>query len=148
MKLLKRNETEFTYTACAGKVERLNNGKHTGKFDLTYADPVPYSGNISTPSGQAQQTLFGIETVYSHVLLMDDPTADISEDGLIQWKGYEYVIKAVRPSLNVLAVAIQKTRELPEKEPTTNGEGNEGQQATDPSQVTEPEQPENETGEP
>ena len=109
MKLLKRNTTEFTYTAYSGKVEVLNNGKHTGKFELSYADPVTYCGNISIPSGNVYQQLFGIETAYTHVLLMDNPDADIREDGLIQWKGKVYEIKAVRPSLNVLAVALRQT---------------------------------------
>ena len=109
MRLLRRNTTEFTYTAYSGKTEVMNNGKHTGKFTLTYADPVTYRGNISVPSGNDYQQLFGIETSYTHVLLMDDPETDIRESGLIQWKGKVYEIKAVRPSLNVLAVALKQT---------------------------------------
>ena len=108
MKTLKRNETTFTYKAFLGKTERLVNGKHTGKFDITYDEPVDYSGNISAPSGQTNTDLFGIETKYTHVLIMDDPTVDIKEDGLILWKGDAYEVKAVRPSLNVLAVALKQ----------------------------------------
>ena len=109
MKLLKRNETEFTYTPYNGKVEILKDGKHTGKSAVSYGNAVTYRGNISLPYGQAVQQLFGIETKYTHVLLMDDTEADIRESGLIQWKGNEYVITAVRPSLNVLAVALKQT---------------------------------------
>lgn len=108
MKLLMRNTKEFTYTACNGKTEILKDGKHTGKFEVTYSAPVYYRGNISVPSGQDQQTFFGIDTVYTHVLLMDKPDADIQEDGLIQWKGSVYEIKAIRPSDNVLAIALKK----------------------------------------
>lgn len=118
MKLLKRNETEFTYTAYAGKTEImkdqvlidgvLTGGKHTGKYELTYESPVTYRGNISAPYGQDMQQLFGVNTPYTHVLLMDDPDADIREDGLIQWKDNVYEVKAVRPSLNVLAIALRK----------------------------------------
>ena len=155
MKLLKRNETEFTYTAYAGKEEILSNGKHTGKFTISYADPVPYRGHISTPSGQTNQQLFGIETVYTHVLLMDDPDADIREDGLIQWKGYVYEIKAVRPSLNVLAVALKKTRAVPEREiPSGQEETNPNDQNEETGSTTdttgetgETVNPENSTGE-
>lgn len=134
MKLLKRNETDFTYTAYAGKEEVLSNGRHTGKFEVSYAEPIPYRGNISVPSGQALQQLFGIETSYTHVLLMDNPDADIREDGLIQWKGYVYEIKAVRPSINVLAVALKKTRAIPEPETPEHGE-------TDPTNPVEPTDP-------
>ena len=108
MKTLKRNERSFLYKAFLGKTERLVNGKHTGKFDITYDEPVEYSGNISAPSGQTNTDLFGIDVQYTHVLIMCDPEADIKEDGLIQWKGNEYVVKAVRPSLNVLAVALKQ----------------------------------------
>ena len=108
MKLLMRNTKEFTYTACNGKTEILKDGKHTGKFEVSYSEPVYYKGNISVPSGQDQQTFFGIDTVYTHVLLMDKPETDIREDGLIQWKGSVYDIKAIRPSDNVLAIALKK----------------------------------------
>lgn len=108
MRLLERNLTEFTYTPYLGKTEKLVDGKHTGKFELSYGDEVSCVGNISVPSGQYTQQLFGIETRYTHVLLLDDPEADIHEDGLIQWKGNTYEVRAVRPSLNVLAVALQK----------------------------------------
>lgn len=109
MKTLRRNETTFTYTAYVGKQEKLKDGKHTGKFtEAYYADPVEYRGNIFVPSGWDYQQLFGIETRYTHVLVMDQPDADITESGLIQWKGNEYEIKAVRPSLNVLRIALRQ----------------------------------------
>lgn len=108
MRLLKRNETGFTYAPYLGKVEILKDGKHTGKYEVAYGEPVEYRGNISVPSGQDQQQLFGLELRYTHVLLMDNPDADIREDGLVRWKGNTYEIKAVRPSLNVLAVALKK----------------------------------------
>ena len=111
MKLLKRNTTKFQYLPYVGKTEILKDGKHTGKFELTYAEAIEYEGNISIPSGQIDQQLFGIDTRYTHILLMDNPDADIQESGLIQWKGSVYRIKAVRPSLNVLAVALFKTVE-------------------------------------
>ena len=109
MKLLKRNTTEFTYSAYEGKTEILNNGKHTGKFTLSYSNPVTYRGNISVPAGQVNQQWFGIDVKYTHILLMDDPEAAITESGLIQWKGKTYLIKAVRPSPNVLAIALSQT---------------------------------------
>lgn len=108
MKLLKRNTTVFSYRKFLGEQEVLKNGHHTGNYEPTYDDPVQYRGNISAPSGFATDQLFGINTKYTHVLLMDKPDADIEETGLIDWKGAVYEIKAVRPSLNVLAVALKK----------------------------------------
>ena len=108
MKCLKRNMREFTYTPCLGKTEIMSGDKHTGKFTVAYGDPVSYQGTFSVPGGQANRELFGIDTKYTHVLLMDNPDADIREDGLIQYKGSVYDIKAIRDSLNVLAIALMK----------------------------------------
>lgn len=108
MRLLKRNTTLFEYRALAGEEEVLTDGKHTGNTKPIYGDPIQYRGNISPPSGFATDNLFGVNTQYTHVLLLDKPDADISEEGLIEWKGAVYEIKAVRPSLNVLAVALKK----------------------------------------
>lgn len=108
MRLLRRNTVAFQYRALTGEQEVMKNGHHTGNYDPTYADAVTYRGNISAPSGFATDNLFGVNTQYTHILLMDKPDANIAEDGLIDWDGATYEIKAVRPSLNVLAVALKK----------------------------------------
>ena len=108
MKLLRRNTVRFMYYANTGKTSDLRDGKHTGESIPIYADPVYYRGNISAPYGTATDNLFGINTQYTHVLVMDDVSADIREDGLIGWKGDLYEIMAVRPTINVLAVALKK----------------------------------------
>lgn len=108
MRLLRRNTTKFQYRAYLGEQEILKDGRHTGNYEVAYAEPVEYRGNISAPSGFATDNLFGVNTQYTHVLLLDKPDADISEDGLIDWRDVVYEVKAVRPSLNVLAVALKK----------------------------------------
>ena len=108
MKLLKRNTSAFEYRKYLGEQEILKNGHYTGNYEPTYDAPVQYRGNISAPSGFVTDQLFGIDTKYTHVLLMDKPNADIEETGLIDWKDAVYEIKAVRPSKNVLAVALKK----------------------------------------
>lgn len=111
MKILKRNSTTFKYSEYLGKEEILKDGKHTGKFEVSYGRPKEYTGNISVPSGQSQQQMFGLDTVYTHVLLMDDPNTNIREDGVIEWKGDRYLVTAVRPSINVLNVALKHIRQ-------------------------------------
>lgn len=108
MRLLRRNTTTFQYRALTGEEEVLKDGMHTGNMKPTYGEPVTYRGNISAPSGFATDNLFGVNTQYTHVLLLDKPDADISEDGMIDWRGAVYEVKAVRPSINVLAVALKK----------------------------------------
>lgn len=107
MRLLVRNKTEFEYYAYTGlDSDEDENGLHTGVWKPVYADPVTYKGNISAPSGAAIQAFDGIDVRYSHVLLMDDPKIDIKETGKIKWKNHMYEVTAVRPSLNVLSVAL------------------------------------------
>lgn len=108
MRLLRRNTSVFSYRAFAGEQEVLKDGRHTGNTKPLYSEPVQYRGNISAPSGFATDNLFGVNTKYTHVLLMENPNADIKEDGLIDWNGSSYEIKAVRPSINVLAIALKK----------------------------------------
>lgn len=108
MRLLRRNTTTFSYRAYTGQAETMNGTLHTGEYAATYANPVTYRGNISSPTGSAASQLFGLNVQYSHVLLMDKPDADITEHGLIDWNGDTYEITAVRKSFNVLSVGLKK----------------------------------------
>lgn len=108
MRLQRINTRKFFYRAYLGEREIIKDERHTGNTEPFYAEPVEKFGNISAPSGFSTHQLFGIETKYSHVLLMQGIDPDIKEDGLIDWNGAVYEITAVRPSLNVLAVALKK----------------------------------------
>ena len=109
MKLLDRNTTEFEYLPYTGLDTDLNeNDEHTGEFHPEYGDPIICKGNISTPSGYTNQTFYGTDVRYTHVLVMAGKVPDIQETGLIRWKGDLYDIRAVRPSLNVLSVALRR----------------------------------------
>ena len=138
MRCLRRNMTDFEYIPSDGLLTDLNDdGEHTGEFHPSYGRPIPYRGNISSPSGHTVQQFYGEEIRYTHTLVMDDPNADIRETGVIRWKGELYDITAVRPSLNVLNVALRKQTvnhatedEMPEDEPdepagTSGAEGEE-----------------------
>lgn len=109
MRCLKRNETEFEYLPYEGIQEGVDDdGDYTGENVATYGDPIPYRGNISTPSGRVNQTFYGEDIRYSHTLVMCKPDADINEYGLILWKGETYTIEAVRPSINAISLALRK----------------------------------------
>ena len=110
MRLLKRNMTEFEYYGYTGVDSDVDaeTGLHTGVPMPLYSDPVTYKGNISAPSGSVVQAFDGLEIQYTHILLMDDTKADIHEEGYIKWRGNKYDITGVRPSLNVLSVALRQ----------------------------------------
>ena len=122
LRTLRRNEVEFEYLPPdEDAMSDLNdNGEHTGEYYPEQEGPVTYRGNISVPSGMTSQEHFGTDIRYTHVLVMDDPEVEISELGLIRWKGELYEIKAVRPSLNAFSAALRKkTVNHAEQETTT-----------------------------
>ena len=110
MKLLKRNLTEFEYIGYTGEETDIDpeTGLHTGDPVPVMAEPVWYDGNISPANLLANQTFYGEDIRYTHVLLMDDPDAEIDEYGVIRWNGDLYDIRAVRRSQNVLNIALRK----------------------------------------
>lgn len=109
MQLLRLNSTKFEYLPYAGGETDLDeNGRHTGEFHPKYGDPVPYRGNISSPSGSAAHEWYGLDIRYTHVLVMSNPNTPIDETGLIRWKGDLYEVTAVRPTLNAFKAALRK----------------------------------------
>lgn len=132
MRLLVRNMTDFVYYKYTGVESDLDeNDLHTGVPKPVYMGPFPYFGNISVPSGSANQAFDGLDVRYTHILLMDNPNVDISETGYIVWKGKTYDVTAVRPSMNVMSIALRQRTEdhgdqiivSPRQTITGNGEG-------------------------
>lgn len=109
MKCLERNKTEFEYLPYDGTDTDLNeHGEHTGEFHRSYGEPVPYKGNISSPSGREVQTFYGEDIRYTHTLVMDNPNVAINEYGVIRWKDDLYDVVSVKPSLNAVSIALRK----------------------------------------
>ena len=107
MRLLRRNTVEFEHLAYKGKEEVLDYGKHTGRYNPQYADPVVYRGTIDLPGGYVARELFGLNLDYTHILVMDQKDAPIKEEDRIAWNDRQYEIRAVRPSLNFLSIAMK-----------------------------------------
>lgn len=142
MRCLERNKTDFEYLPYDGTETDLNEyGEHTGELHRTYGDPVAYRGNISTPSGQVNQSFYGDDVRYTHTLVMDNPNVEMDESGLIRWKGDLYEIRARRPSLNVVSFALRKQtveHDDPYVDPETEPEGGSAEEPEEePEEETE-----------
>lgn len=111
MRLLERLKTGFEYRDYLGKSEKLSNGNHTGVFEPTYSSAVVMRGHIGPAAGEAQAKMFGLETHFTHVLLMDETDAPIKVSGLIDWNGKSYEVLAVRETQNYLAIAMRERTE-------------------------------------
>ena len=117
MRLQRRNTTVFEYFPDTGETNDLDeHERHTGQFKPVFGAPILLRGSISVPSGLVYQAFYGIDTRYTHTLLMDDPDAPITETGIIRWKGKTYEIRAVRRSMNVLAAALREQTKSPLQE--------------------------------
>lgn len=146
MRLLQRNLTEFEYIPQTEETDiDPETGMHTGEFrQMTDeelgedTEPILCEGNISTASQYATYTLFGTDIRYTHVLVMDyteveideygkitlngDPDVEINEYGKIRWNGDLYDIRAVRPSLNSVSIALRKQTKNHTKDEGEDGE--------------------------
>ena len=122
MKLLRRNTTVFEYLPYLGVTERTEgespNFIHTGEYEHSWGNPVTYRGNISVPSGQAAWEFYGLDTRYTHTLVMGKPNVDIHEGGQVRWNGALYDVIAVRRSINSLSAALKQQTENHAEAPT------------------------------
>ena len=111
MRLLKRNcpKPVLLYRWTGEETDLNGGGLHTGEFYPEYDEPIELPrANVSSPSGHASQGMFGKDTRYTHVMLLDDVNAPITEHDKVEWNGITFSVTAVRPSLNVLSVALQR----------------------------------------
>ena len=126
MRCLKRNMTEFEYQPYVGTDTDVNaDGEHTGEFRRVYdyGKPVRYKGNISVPSGHVNQTFYGDDIRYTHVLVMDNPNVDINEHGRIKWNGHLYDVTSVAPTINSVSIALRRQTESYEDPYVPDGDG-------------------------
>ena len=110
MILLKLNLKDMEYIPYEGESDvDPDTGRHTGEPVPSYGEPIPFQGNISTPSLYVNPTFYGEDIRYTHTLIME-PTEDFTPDeyGRIRYQDELYEIRAVRPSLNYLSLALKK----------------------------------------
>ena len=122
MRCMVRNKTAFYYALYTGKNEITDEyGNATGQYSVTYGNPIKAYGNISPVQGIVQTQLFGANTKYDRVIVLDDVHIPIDEysvlwvdtEPLIEADGstatpHNYEVTKVAPSLNGVAVAISK----------------------------------------
>ena len=114
MRCLVKNKTPFFYATVLSETDVLDeDGLYTGETEITYSDPVQAKGNISPASGSALAEVFGIETKYSKVIVMDDINFPITETSIV-WidrpasEPYNYVVRQRAVSKNYAVYALQE----------------------------------------
>lgn len=119
MKILERNKTPFWYQLFdQTKTVEDEYGNEVGSV-VVYKDAVEMKGNISSATGSAQVEQFGNFAGYDKVIVVDDMSCPIEETTVLfidkkpeyDAEGnplFDYVVKRVAKSLNVIAYAVKR----------------------------------------
>ena len=116
----KRNRTPFWYSLYQGITDVVDDdGLYTGEQQVTYDEPVQMmDANISASNGTDQAEMFGVLTDYDRVIVTHDMDCPITENSVLfvdirpqmvdGVPKYDYIVKKVAKSKNVIAIAIRK----------------------------------------
>jgi hypothetical protein len=119
MKIMNRNKRPFWYLLYQGtELGKDAGGYETGEKNVKYAGPVKMEANISPAAGYAQIQQFGQFISYDKVIITDDMTCPIDENAVLfidkkpEYKDgrplYDYVVKQIAKSLNLVSIAVSK----------------------------------------
>lgn len=130
MKCMQRNKSSFFYALYEGKEEIEDDyGNATGEYAVKYGNPTHYSANISAAKGETSTRQFGESEDYDKIIVFDneaplideysvlwvDTKPSLNEDGSLVKDDngntvtpYDYIVKKVAKSLNVVSIAISK----------------------------------------
>lgn len=119
MKILERNKTPFWYQLFdRTKTVEDEYGNEVGSA-VVYKAAVEIKGNISSATGSAQVEQFGNFAGYDKLIVVDDMSCPIEETTVLfidkkpeyDAEGnplFDYVVKRVAKSLNVIAYAVKR----------------------------------------
>lgn len=121
MPVMKRNKRPVYACLYEGEEPVVDeNGYETGEKRVIYSDPVLTPCNVSAEKGQTLTELFGNLEDYDRVLLpgkdygIDEHTVlFVDKEPEFNTFGdpiYDYVVKRVARSLNVIAIAVKKVK--------------------------------------
>ena len=121
MRLLKRNLRTIKYALYQGKTaatENTQDAYETGETVITYSQPVSLECNVSPARGSVLVQMFGDLENYDKVILTHDMNCPIDEQSIlfVDVPGeadpvtgtyvYDYIVRRVAKSLNVIAYAV------------------------------------------
>lgn len=76
----------------------------TGKYEVTYSEPVPFMGSIADSGGEAEATMYGLSTAdYSAVMTVIKGTIPVKE-GMLIWVNSEPQLKHIEVEIDDIAL--------------------------------------------
>lgn len=120
MRTLLRNKRKFWYCLYQDtEIQHDEYGNETSERKVIYSEPIPMMANVSPATGQSNTEQFGNLDNYDKVIVTDWMECPIDENSVLFIdKGpehntdgdlmYDYVVRRVAKSLNVVAIAASK----------------------------------------
>lgn len=121
MKIMERNKRPLWYLLYDRKAPAVDaEGSETGEEIIVYKPAVALRANVSPASGSSQIEQFGNLAGYDKVIVTDDMSCPIDENTVLfvdkepeyrEADGkplYDYIVKRVAKSLNIIAYAVTK----------------------------------------
>ena len=120
MRMLKRNLVSLWYALYLGETpitvtDEYGNEMETGEYEASYSDPVLFEANMAPPDDTVSREVFGGVDGYSRVIIPDSKDCPVDENTVLWVDGadpekdpFNYIVKAVRPSLNHTRIALSK----------------------------------------
>ena len=115
-----RNDRKLYYCLYMGREQKRDErGNRYGEKVPTYAAPVAMWANVSPASGTSQTEIFGGLESYDKVIVTKDMSCPIDENTVLfidkepehntdDALMYDYVVRRVARSLNVISIAVAK----------------------------------------
>ena len=116
MRTLKRNKQKVWYWLYKEDTEILDaNNLRTGEYRKTYEEPQLVMSNVAPATGNASVEPFGVETEYSHIMVVEND-CPITEESIV-WVGSDpttatenfYRVVRIAKSLNHTRIALRET---------------------------------------
>lgn len=118
------NKKPFWYCLYNGSEMIEEGGYKTGERRLLYGEPKQMSANISAAKGTSEAEVFGTELNYDRVIVTCDMDCPIDEQTVLFVEKepaydaagnplFDYVVKRVAKSLNVVNIAISRVEVTP-----------------------------------
>jgi len=107
-----RDKRTVAYAFYEGVTEILNNGEHTGEYEVHYSEPVYDRMNVSGGRGAADVAMFGFDSAYARSIVTDDLETPFDAETVFwieadpKTEPHDYRVVGVSRTINQVVIAL------------------------------------------
>ena len=112
MRTTKRNKRPVAYAFYDGATEIMNNGEHTGEYEVHYTTPIKALMNVSGGRGSSDVAMFGLDSSYARSAVTEDLKTDFNLETVF-WiennpdtEPFDYRVVGVSRTINQVVIAL------------------------------------------